>query len=234
MYKKKLLITGIFATALIGTGLLTTLILKRNGIDLTAYIGVQQASGGSGEQAGTHSGTDAGGKDASGEETGPGTIDIDLPGEEATGEPTISMGATIGINTATAGAKVDAEGTTAVHEVKLPPGALDWSKPAKEPVVGDIVEFEILPGKNYQFKVVSVEIYNNPHKIIVHGKLLYRSGLVFMILLNGKLMLQIQDLDTPITYNMYSTEGSDKYIVQEMDPTKAIWSQPAPPTQEGD
>lgn len=123
--------------------------------------------------------------------------------------------------------EVPADGTAKVHEVSLPEGALDWSKPMQEPQLNDIIEIEVLPGKRYEFKVTSVSIYAEPRKVVVLGRLLNCNGTANMMLLSGRMLLQINDQSTPIIYNLYFDQQNDKYIVQEIDPEKKATMYPS-------
>ncbi len=125
------------------------------------------------------------------------------------------------------------DGTVGVHFIEhMPETALDWAKPMHEPRIGDVIEIEVLPGRKYAFRVDTAEIFENPRKVIISGKLEGCEGTATLMLLSGKMLLQLHDYDTPIIYNLYFSEQSNSYVVQEIDPKKTVemetrdWTKP--------
>ena len=126
--------------------------------------------------------------------------------------------------------EVNPEGNKGLHIVEMPEGYLDWTKPANEPEVGDIVEVDIL-GNIYEFEVTSVRIRQNPHKITVLGALRNTTGQAIMMLLNGKMMLKIDDIIKPRVYNLYYTAEENAYIIQEINPDEGAQGDPTHPDE---
>lgn len=119
------------------------------------------------------------------------------------------------------------DGTVAVHVIKtLPENALDWSKPMQEPQVGDVVEIEVPPARKYEFRVTSVDIYDEPRKVVILGSLPDNKGTAALMLLNGRMLLQIKDNSIPAVYNLYFDNKNEQYIVQEINPDKGVQPQP--------
>lgn len=235
MNRKKLIIAGIVVAGLLGAGMCTLLVISRQGTDLSAFVGTL-------ENDNTGGGAPGAGEDNNGPSAKPGAPDSgsnttpsvsngppigdDTPGEAT---PSIRMGRSTVIKERKPDTPLE-DGTKALYEVKLAENALDWSKPAQEPVVGDVIEFELLPGRKYRFEVLSVDIYAEPAKIVVHGRLLNKNGTIYMLMLNNKLLLHLEDYDTPCIFNLYAGEETDnKYVVQEIDPDFAPRSTPMHP-----
>lgn len=131
--------------------------------------------------------------------------------------------------------KPDSEGTLRICRVALPEGALNWAQPMQEPSCGDIISITLLDDKKYTFEVTSVDIENDPYKkIVVHGKLQAADGNVTMMLLDKRLLMQIEDNnpDKPRVYNVSFAEentgkdGEEVYLVQEIDPRQVASSTP--------
>lgn len=131
--------------------------------------------------------------------------------------------------------KPDSEGTLRICRVPLPEGALNWTQPMQEPACGDVIKISLLDTKKYSFEVTSVDIEEEPYKkIVVQGKLLTADGNVTMMLLDKRLLMQIEDTnpDEPRVYNVsFAEEYTDKdgpeiYIVQEIDPRLVARSTP--------
>ena len=211
MKKKKTLIWLLGGSAALLLVLGTTLYLQNQRINALDTAG---SSGGKSEEL-----APAGGGDDTPISTGSPQTDTPDEDEGSTGGRRIQVGTVVPEGSAEL-PEVPADGTVKVHEVSLPEGALDWSKPMQEPQVNDIIEIEVLPDKRYEFKVTSVSIYEEPRKVVVLGKLLNCNGAANMMLLSGKMLLQINDQDTPIIYNLYFDQQNDKYIVQEINPEK--------------
>ncbi len=115
------------------------------------------------------------------------------------------------------------DGTAEVHIIQnLPEQALDWAKPMQEPNVGDVIEIEVLPGRKYSFLVDSADIWNDPRKIVVSGELINCKGTATLMLLSGKMLVQLDDKDTPALYNLYFDEQTNHYVVQVIDPRKVV------------
>ena len=114
-----------------------------------------------------------------------------------------------------------ADGTTEVHVIEhMPEPALDWAKPMQEPAIGDIIEIEVLPGKKYEFRVDISEVMEEPRKVVVSGNLVGGNGTAALMLVSGKMLLQLRDNDVPVLYNLYFDEQTKNYIVQVIDPRK--------------
>ncbi|MDO5464399.1 MAG: hypothetical protein Q4F40_05655, partial [Akkermansia sp.] len=114
-----------------------------------------------------------------------------------------------------------ADGTTEIHIIEhMPEQALDWAKPMQEPAIGDLIEIEVLPGKKYKFRVDISEVTEDPRKIVVSGNLVDRQGTATLMLLSGKMLLQLRDDDVPVLYNLYFDEQMNNYVVQVIDPNK--------------
>lgn len=131
--------------------------------------------------------------------------------------------------------KPDSEGTLRICRVPLPEGALDWTQPMQEPACGDVIKITLPDNKKYSFEVTSVDVEEEPYKkIVVHGKLLAADGHVTMMLLDKRLLMQIEDTnpDEPRVYNVSFAEeytakdGPEIYIVQEIDPRLVAHSTP--------
>lgn len=126
-----------------------------------------------------------------------------------------------------------ADGTTEVHIIEhMPEQALDWAKPMQEPAIGDIIEIEVLPGRKYSFRVDISEVEEDPRKVVVSGTLEGCTGSATLMLLSGKMLVQLHDEDTPALYNLYFDEQTNHYIVQVIDPRKTVdmktFDSPAP------
>lgn len=220
MKKKKTLIWLLGGSAALLLVLGTTLYLQNQRINALDTAG---SSGGKSEEL-----APAGGGDDTPVSTGspqPDTPDSDTDESSPSGRR-IQVGTVVPDGSAEL-PEVPADGTAKVHEVSLPEGALDWSKPMQEPQLNDIIEIEVLPGKRYEFKVTSVSIYEEPRKVVVLGRLLNCNGTANMMLLSGRMLLQINDQSTPIIYNLYFDRQNDKYIVQEIDPEKKATMHPS-------
>ena len=220
MKKKKTLIWLLGGSAALLLVLGTTLYLQNQRINAPDTAG---SSGGKSEEL-----APAGGGDDTPVSTGspqPDTPDSDTDESSPSGRR-IQVGTVVPDGSAEL-PEVPADGTAKVHEVSLPEGALDWSKPMQEPQLNDIIEIEVLPGKRYEFKVTSVSIYEEPRKVVVLGRLLNCNGTANMMLLSGRMLLQINDQSTPIIYNLYFDRQNDKYIVQEIDPEKKATMHPS-------
>lgn len=222
MKNKKVIIAGVAATGILCIGVTSLLLLSRTGIDLSEF------AGGNGEHSDSASAdypsSDKKGKpsDPGSEDSAPAATDLTTTGgSDAPGAtPTVNMGRTVTVRSRKINTP-QTDGTCSMYEVKLSDGALDWTKPGREPVKGDLIEFELLPNQVYRFEVLSVDIFTDPAKIVVHGKLTNKAGTVYMLLLNGRLLLHLEDYDTPRTFNLYAdTQSEDSYIIQEIDPTK--------------
>lgn len=131
--------------------------------------------------------------------------------------------------------KPDSEGTLRICRVPLPDGALNWTQPMQEPSCGDIISISLLEEKKYTFEVTSVDIEEKPYKkIVVHGKLQNTDGYVTMMLLDKRLLMQIEDTNPnePRVYNVSFAEeytdkdGPETYLVQEIDPRLVARSTP--------
>lgn len=118
--------------------------------------------------------------------------------------------------------EIPADGTTEIHIIEhMPEQALDWAKPMQEPAIGDIIEIEVLPGKKYEFQVDIAEVTEDPRKVVVSGNLVGGNGTATLMLVSGKMLLQLSDNDVPVLYNMYFDEHTKNYVVQVIDPNKA-------------
>ena len=130
--------------------------------------------------------------------------------------------------------KPDSEGTLRICRVPLPDGALNWAQPMQEPSCGDIIKISLPDDKKYTFEVTSVDIEQVPYKkIVVHGKLLEADGNVTMMLLDKRLLMQIEDTNPnePRVYNVsfadeYTDNNGPVYLVQEINPRLVARSTP--------
>lgn len=108
-------------------------------------------------------------------------------------------------------------GLTHFREVTLPENALDWSKPMQEPELGSCIEVTVLADHVYRFEVKSVDIYENPRKVTVMGPLVGASGNAQMMLLEGRMLLQIRDNTLQKVFNLYFAADRNTYLMQELD-----------------
>lgn len=215
------------------------LIFRRNVMQATDYVGADpSAQPPAADPATPPSGEDpeatpAPGGDGAGSPDG--SVVEGMPDKPNT-TPKTGRRVPIGVITSTTThtiTEVNPDGTKGVHIVEMPEGYLDWSKPAQEPEVGDIVEIDIL-GNHYEFEVTSVTIKDNPRDIEVLGALLNTDGTAIMMLLHEKMLLQIDDEAKPRVYNLYYEEGNDTYVIQEINPDEgARDTTSTPPSSNG-
>lgn len=212
------------------------LIFRRNVMQATDYVGADpSAQPPAADPATPPSGEDpeatpAPGGDGAGSSDG--SVVEGMPDKPNT-SPKTGHRVSIGTITSTSTheiTEVNPEGNKGLHIVEMPEGYLDWTKPANEPEVGDIVEVDIL-GNIYEFEVTSVRIRQNPHKITVLGALRNTTGQAIMMLLNGKMMLKIDDIIKPRVYNLYYTAEENAYIIQEINPDEGAQGDPTHPDE---
>lgn len=233
MKNKKLVIAALSATGLLLLTSATLLLLQRcNVINVTDYLGAPQPAAPTPEDAAKADAPEAT-PETNAEDAVPGkgaaTESVSESDETApTDMPTKTTTHTIGGITASDSetlSEIPPDGTVGAHKVTLPPGALDWAQPAREPQKGDIVVVTVL-GTEYRFEVLSVYVKSQPYEVTVRGKLLNAGGNVSMMLTNGKMLMQIKDNDKPRVYNLYFSAEQDSYFVQEINPDEAAPSIP--------
>lgn len=228
MNKKKILVIALVGTLMLSVCLCIVLGLRRNIFGINDYIGRTQPDAPVAEEAAPGEAAGSAEKDVPPGEDAPSSAEESKDSTPVSQRPP-SVSIALGEDSITPVTEFTPEGIENVRDITLPEGALDWGKPMKEPQQGDIIEIAVYPGREYRFEVELVDIYENPRKIVVLGSLVQERGQASMTLLDGKMLLQIQDFDRERLFNLYFSAADNKYKLQEINMQRTVRDNGLPP-----